>query len=368
MNRRDFIKYGTVFAGACGVCLLCKNGQIFNINNSSDIKTEDNRPCKRPFINCEIHPKGNVYSCCPGYLKTRTPAGNIEEQDLAEIWNGEILTDLRQRVLKGDYSLCNRDICGMYMPCSVDEIPSDYEKGPQDLKIGYDLECNYRCITCRDTVITDTPEELEFYNNVYLPKILKIAENLEFVSSALNGDALSSRHSRQIIKKLAEEYSHIKFNLFTNGLLLDEENIRELGIQDKICGLSVSVDAVNRKTYNEILRTDAFDTVMKNLKLMSEWKKQGKIEWITINFVVHLLNYKEMPAFAKLAKKLDVRAFFSTYQPWYSAKFHERYNEVAVFEPENEHYEELVKILHNPVFKDKIHVHLEPRLYDIVYS
>lgn len=49
---------------------------------------------------------------------------------------------------------------------------------------------------------------------------------------------------------------------------------------------------------------------MKNLEFISEWKKQGKINLLMLNFVVHLMNYKEMPDFVKLAQRLDAIAFF----------------------------------------------------------
>ena len=367
MNRRDFIKYGTVLAGVGGVCFLCKNQNCFTEKTVHDDIIKDTRPCKMPFVFCEILENGDVSPCCPAFLKYKSSFGNIENEDFDKIWNGKIYTDLRQRVLNGDYSMCNRGMC-MYSPCSVDEIPADYKRGPKELKISYDFECNYNCITCRDTIRTNSAKETELYNNVYLPKIIQIAKNTEIVDLLGSGDPLFSRHSKHLMKELIKAYPKIKFNLSTNGFLLDPKTLSEIGIQNNIRAIFVSVDAANRETYKQILRADAFDRVMKNIELMSEWRKQGKIKWITMNFVVHLMNYKEMPDFVKMAQKLDIMAFFSTYQPWISAEYHKRYDEVAVFEPKNKHYKELVEILHNPVFKDKEHCSMEQRLFDIVNS
>jgi len=368
MDRRDFIKYGTVLAGVGGVCLLCKNGSVIFKENTADIKYPqmDTRPCLRPFVNLVLHNEGQVSPCCREFLKC--DAGNIEKQNLDEIWNGEIYTDLRQRILKGDYSMCNRDICCMYMPGSVDEIPSDYKKGPKVFTISYDFECNYRCITCRDTIITNTPQEMALYENVYSPKIKKIIKNVEVINLLGSGDPLFSRYSRHFMSEIVKEKPDIKFLLCTNGFLLDEKNLTDIGIQNNILGILISLNAVNRETYKKILRTDAFDRVMKNIELMAEWKKQGRIEWIRINFVTHLMNYKEMPDFVKLAQKLDITALFTVYRPWETAEYHKRYKEVAVFEPNNKHYKELAEILHNPVFKDEKHCMLEPRLLSIVNS
>ena len=368
MNRRDFIKYGTILTCTGGVCLLCKNPRLFK-KNTTEIKTpSDTRPCKVPFECLELHGRGNVYPCCPDFLKDNISAGNIVSQNLEEIWNGKMLTELRQRILKGDYSMCNREICCCYEPCSEDEIPVDYNKGPKKIKLCYDNECNYNCITCRDVVKINSPEEMELFDKVYLPKIVKIAKNTSWIVLSLSGDPLFSRHSQNLMKSLVKEYPDIKFDLHTNGLFLNEKFLTELGIANNIKEVSVSVDAINRETYKKILRTDAFDTVMKNLELMAEWKKQGKIDWITINFVVHLMNYKEMPDFVKLAQKLDAAALFTAYRPWKSAEYYKKYDEVAVFEPKNKHYTEFIKILQNPVFKDKKHCYLEPQLFDIANS
>jgi len=368
MNRRDFIKYSTLLAGVGGFCAFCKYDMAF-ANVDTPVKSFfDNRPCKRPFEYCEINNEGDINPCCLSYLKYKTSLGNIEEQAFDEVWNGKKIADLRQKVLKGDFSMCKRDICTMYDPCSADEIPDDYEKGPKELKISYDTECNYRCITCRDVVKINTPEEMALYENVYLPKIKKVAKNVKVLSLLGSGDPLFSRHSRLLMKELVKENPEIKLNIFTNGFLLDEKNLTELGIQNNIQGISVSVDAVKKETYKKILRTDAFDIVMKNVENISKWKKQGKIDWMTINFVIHIMNYKEMPDFLKLAQKLDITAFFTTYSPWPTSEYRKKYDKVAVFEPENKHYKEFVKILHNPVFKDEEHCFLEPRLSDIVNS
>ena len=366
MKRRDFIKYGAALAGFGGACFMCRDFTAFT-GQAAEIKnTFDTRPCRIPFESVEILEHGHVYPCVRDFLKYKPFSGNIETHDFEELWNGEMQTDLRQRVLKGDFSMCNREIC-IYQPCSPEEIPKDYKKGPKELKISYDFECNSHCITCRDKIRTNTPEEMELYDNVYLPKIVKYAKNSKIVTLLGSGDPMFSRHARKVMKTLVKEYPNIKFNICTNGFLLNEKNLNELGIQNNINGIFVSIHAVNKNTHKKIMRTEGFDTVMENVKLMSEWKKQGKIDWMSINFVVHKMNYKEMPAFAKLAQKLDVMALFTVYRKWYSAEYYKKYDEVAVFEPTNKHYKELAKIMKDPVFKDKEHCSFDQRLAELMY-
>ena len=113
MKRRDFIKCGTVLAGIGGLCFLGKNRNAF-INDFTEVRLDkDMRPCYLPFDNFEIRKNGDVYPC-PFYLKEKIPAGNIETQPIEEIWNGPVYTDLRQRMLNVDFSLCNRELCCSY--------------------------------------------------------------------------------------------------------------------------------------------------------------------------------------------------------------------------------------------------------------
>jgi len=327
----------------------------------------DTRPCKMPFERIEVYPDGIVYPCCPDFLYDRQSAGNIGNQDFEEIWNGKVFKNIRKKLKNRDFSFCRRELCGEYVPYEG-KIPTDYKKGPKEIKISYDKECNYNCITCRDEVIVNSSDKMDLYNNVYLPKILQAANNADILTIAGSGDPFYSRHSKHLIKEIMKIRPNIKIRINSNGFFLNEETLTELGIQNNILGVSVSVDAANQETYKKILRTDAFDRVIKNLETMSEWKKQGKIEWIIINFVVHVINYKEMPEFVKLAQRLDAIAFFSTYRPWQSSELYKKYDEMAVFEPQNEHYEEFVEIMHDPVFQDKRHCVLEGKLIEIAQS
>ena len=367
MKRREFIKYGAALAGFCGACLMCRNiNKYTRLALASEVKNPmDTIPCKAPFENFDIKVNGECSPCC--FLKNDISAGNIEKQTFDEIWNGEVYTDLRRRMLKGDFSMCKRDVCSLYNLCKGENISPDYKKGPKELKLSYDFECNYNCITCRDVVKVNTPEEMKLYDEVYLPKIMKLAQNAAKICLIGSGDVFYSRHAKKLIKALVKNYPELKFTLYSNGFLMNEKTLKEFGIENNVEDIYVSVNAANRETYKKIMRTDGFDVVMKNLKVMSEYKKQGKIKWVGLNFVTHIMNYKEMPEFVKIAQKLDIGTYFSTYRPWTSAEYYKRYDEVAVFEPTNKHYKELVKILHNPIFKDS-HCYLEQRLADIANS
>ena len=368
MNIKNFIKFKSLFPKTENQCLFCKNVKLPREDENDITPKSEVKVCKIPFEWMEFQPEGNVNPCSLGFLKSEKPAGNIMKQDVCDVWNGDVYKELRQKVLKGDYSLCKTDNCYIYDYCSPDEIPSDYEKGPKVLMLCYDCECNYKCITCRDAIKLNTPEQTELYDNVYLPQIIKIAENVNFVTLSCVGEPLFSKHSKRLMSELVKKYPHIRFMLSTNGFYMDEKTLTETGILDNIYGVSVSINAAKSDTYKKIFRVDGFDRVINNVEMMYNLKQQGKIEFINLNFVVHSINYKEMTAFAELARHFDAKAIFTAYKPWTSAELHKNYDEVAVFEPSHKNYKDFVEIMQNPVFKDEEYCKLGPILHELVYS
>ena len=362
MDRRDFLKYGIVLAGAGGIGLAFINFSEKKAltGGFTDEFTGIDKPCNMPFEYFEVHQKGNVYPCCPAFVNN-VPYGNIFEKDLFSIWSGKDFNKLREKMVNGDFSLCNSNICG-YCPSDYTKDFDSKKQMPKSIALCYDQECNYKCITCRDEFYTNSDEELKKLNNEIIPRILPFMEKLDCVGFS-GGDPLASRHSRKLIKELCKINPKVNITLYTQGYFLDEKNMNELGIK-KIDTASVSIHSATRKTYAKIMRQDAFDIIMKNLDFISEWKKQGKLNQLCLNFVVHSMHYKEMPEFVKLAEKYDAIAQFWSYKPWTTAEMHKRYKEVAVFEPWHKDYPKLQKILKEPIFRSE-HCLLYPELLKI---
>ena len=357
MDRRDFVKYGIILTGAGGIgCSLLKLSDKKLLVNTDKFKndfTDINKPCSLPFEHIEI-------PCCPAYVNYKT-FGNIYENDLFSIWAGKELNNLRKNLINGDFSLCNRNIC-CYSPATNSKDFDPQKQLPQNILLYYDQECNYKCIICRDIIVQHSDEELKELDNEVLPRVLPFLAKLdEAVFSG--GDPLAARHSRKLIKELCRNNPNIKISIDTQGYFLDEKNMNELGIT-KINNIGISIHSSTRKTYEKIMRQDSFDRIMKNLAFASEWKKQGKIGKIVLNFVVHSINYTEMPDFVKIAKNHDAVAYFWAYRPWTTAEMHKRYKEVAVFEPWHKDYPKLQKILKEPIFKSE-HCLLYPELLKI---
>ncbi len=78
--------------------LFLKDEQI---NNKKDEK--DNGFCLIPWQQVRILPKGDVV----GTYFCATPVGNIKFDSLADLWNSDIMIELRTKILNFDDTLCN---------------------------------------------------------------------------------------------------------------------------------------------------------------------------------------------------------------------------------------------------------------------
>ena len=311
----------------------------------------------------EIHLDGEVYNCCPAWIKHNS-IGNIYENKFEEIWYSEKATEIRKSIVEGCPKYCDRDICDSWMP---DDKKIDLEAVgyPEIVKFCHDSECNYKCVMCRDKLEITETETLNLLNNKIDDFFLPMLKNVRVAEFSGNGDPFVSRHYRALIKAAAIEYPNLKFDIQTNGSLCDEENIKELGLFNRIQNIDISMHSAKAKTYEVITRTKLFNKLMKNLKYLSKLKKEGKIDNLNLAFVVQKSNYKELVDFVKLAKKLDAKALIWNVRQVASLEMDKNFDEVAIFRENHPKFKDFKKILQNPIFKSS-NCYLPPELQKLI--
>lgn len=315
--------------------------------------------CPIPFEELEIHITGEVYTCCPNWNKFYS-IGNIYKQSLEEIWNSDRAIELRKRLLNKDYSLCDKNCCPQvclnnYKTKFKTEYKEKMEEFPKSIKFVYDKECNIACKICRKEVKRNSDEKLEILNskidNFFLP-MLQHSEKL-IINAA--GDPFASRHSRLLIKKAAQKYPNLKFDFHTNGILCDENNLKNLNITpDKIDKIRIPIHAATAKTYAKIVSHGEmyFPQIIKNLEYLSKLKKEYHFE-IYIHFVVTADNYKEIPAFLELAERLDVSPRFWEFRQ--SCCSYPMEENIEITNETHPLHNELVEIMNLPIVKSYKH-------------
>ena len=321
-----------------------------------------NNTCKVPFGFIEIFENGDVYTCCKSLIKNGC-IGNIFNQSFEEIFNSDKAKTIRRNCLNNDYSMCFNDLCSpnkdafafLLNSKYVGEIEYSEEiKYPKIIKFSYDLDCNVNCKSCREKIYRNSKEyieELDEKARKYFLPILKYTDKVCLIGS---GDPFASKHTRNFIKMIADEYPNMKFDLHTNGLLLNERMLTELNIIDKLSYIQISIHASTKETYDKIVLGGGWDNLMKNLEFVSNLKKQDKVENIFLFFVVSKINLGDAKEFVNLSKKYSAECFFWNLRDW-GTQYTK--NEIA------DEYE-IYKAFKDDIFGDKI-VHLNPYLYNI---
>ena len=176
---------------------------------------------------------------------------------------------------------------------------------------------------------------------------MKKAELVEMNSA---GELFASKHSIEVAKKIIKINPKIKFNIISNGTLFTKERIEELDLKSRLNTVTISMHSASKTTYDKLVERGNFNDLIKNVKYLSELKKQGFINGLQLNFVVTTINYKEMKQFAQLAKELDAKAFFINYHRQIDSD--SLMNELDISLPTHPKYNDLVKVLSDPIFKD----------------
>lgn len=318
--------------------------------------------CELAYTRLEINGMtGEASFCCPSFTFPYT-LGNFHNCSFDEIWNGKKAQALRQTMIDGNYKYCRRDLCAY----NGDDIYTDYKKfttiadSPEIVELAPSSVCNVRCIFCRDgNGVYPIEKDKNFFKKM-LPKYLETIKNAKFLNLNQCGEALADAHCKILLQEALKINPKLKIGLLTNGKLCNKKTLDKYGISDNLYWVSVSVHATSKATYEKIVRGSNFDTVKKNVEYLAKQKNAGKIERVTINFVVNVHNYKEMPDFANWAKELGIDC-----EIWETRQYEgededslplalreENFKKIAVFLPTHPEYKELVKVLQNPILKE----------------
>ena len=203
---------------------------------------------------------------------------------------------------------------------------------------------------CRDKSIHNT-EWIKKYEENIDKTLIPLLKNAETVYLNGSGELFASNLCKKLVKKITATYPNIKFDLITNGLLANAKNFEEIGLLGKVQSIEVSMHSAHKETYEKIVRGGNFDTLMENLKFISEMKKSGKLDFFWLNFVVNSYNYQEMIDFQKLANELGATTNFWEYRTWGEVELDKRYDEVAIFEPTHPDYPKYLEVINNDIFK-----------------
>lgn len=288
--------------------------------------------CSRPFEHFEVQHNGKAYLCCPGWLPE--PLGNVEQESPSNLWNGEAAQRIRRSILDGSFKYCTAcPFLGTKRgPVKAAGDVTDPEhlaiireqrvvmKRIAWLYLAYDRTCNLSCPSCRTHVIVATGEDLKrlsiFHDSLVTPRLLRSIDWLNITGS---GDPFASSVFRSLLRSLDPVlYPRLRVELHTNGLLFTPENWEAMKrAQPMVKSVEVSVDAATPATYAINRRGGEWNELLERLEFIQGLRRSGLLERFRMSFVVQANNWREMPAFVRLARSFDAdTVLFTALRDW----------------------------------------------------
>ena len=252
-----------------------------------------------------VNPNGDVQSCCFTNSENQV-IGNLFENTLEEVWNGEKNFHILDSLAKGDYSVCDSTWCpylingkpkGNLPLWEIDEIP----KFPLGVSLSYDLTCNYNCTSCRDVHKNDVETQkkhdmLADMMDEYLPHMKTIFANgwgEVFVSS-------------RILKQLASwkplsPKEEISVMITSNGSLFNERNWKKIeNLGQYNLRVQISVMSFDDHLHRTLSGTNVPISVIEdNLRFVKKLRDEGIVNKFVISSVVQDRNFRTMPDFVR---------------------------------------------------------------------
>jgi organic radical activating enzyme len=203
-----------------------------------DLLTKNKTFCIYPWIHVHSFPTGEAFPCCN--TEMHASIGNTSQQSLAEIWNGEPMRDLRNKMLSGEpvdgcgrcyeqeangffsMRLSANKHFGHHVPRTDD---TRQDGSLPDMKIAYwDVRfsnlCNFKCRSC-GTI---------FSSNWYDDQSQLVREEKREEWKSLNKRInVAGRHETDMWEQLSEQIGNLEQVYFAGGEpLIMEEHYRLL--------------------------------------------------------------------------------------------------------------------------------------------
>ncbi|WP_029322820.1 radical SAM protein [Butyrivibrio sp. AE3004] len=271
---------------------------------------EDVPICSAAFEFFQIHENGNMGFCCPSWNSSYS--GNLYWDHFDEAYYSIFSRIFWLSVINRTYTFCNWEQCPMLQNfskiCKCDERDvknPEYcikPSMPKVLAINIDKRCNLYCASCRNAIYI--PSDREIDNTKQLVEIVKkevLINDIKKLLYAGNGEVFLCDTYRELIKSGKSKQSLM---LLSNGNLFTLQKFEEYTKGYEKVGISISIDAASKSTYEKVRRGGNWERLIRNLEEIGKLRKRNVIETFHINFVISAVNVHEVKAVIALAKKL----------------------------------------------------------------
>lgn len=255
-------------------------------------KEQEENFCYLPFVQLLLQPTGAISPCC---WAQDIVLGNVPEERLEEIWNGEKIRSLRREFLSGDPVTCKtrmRQIgCHRYNRGPYTENPDLSEiqvKGPRRLDVRLNGRCNLQCVMCDvwkqpngkfddSDFWTKGPEQI-------FPYLMEL--------DVLGGEPFVQADTYRLIDEVSKVNEACTWAFVTNGNY-NFQPIRKRLEKIRLRWMMVSLDSVVPDTYKKIRKGGNLKRTLETIDALDEFNQELRKDSREFDFSVSMCVQKE---------------------------------------------------------------------------
>lgn len=270
--------------------------------------------CIVPFSNLILNPNGDVGVC--RQKGTKHVVGNILEDSLEDIWNGEYLKKWRHEFLTGDINICKKEIQNDACHLSPDnytlfpeiELSEKQEKSFLKLTANFNGLCNLKCTMCDIWMMQNgLYDEIGFWERAetdFFPYIKEV--------ELLSGEPFIQKDTYRLIDAISKVNPDVLWSFTTNAHWKLTKPIKESLNKIKIKNIICSVDSLDPETYSEIRREGKLEVVLQAIDDLRAYEKE-RLEggfsplYLSLHFLVMKNNWHELPEVVNFVEEKGMR-------------------------------------------------------------
>lgn len=275
--------------------------------------------CYAPFTSLFFDTRGNVRVCCHNW---KHKVGNVTENSIDEIWNGEALKRLRAAVRGYDFSLgcgyCEWQLAsGSLVNLSIrawDDLAvvSSAPYWPQQMEFALSNTCNLECIMCdgeNSSAIRANRERreplLKVYSDAFFKDLRKYLPHLR-KARFFGGEPFLEQECYRIWQMLIEDRIPLHCHVTTNGT---QFNSRIEKILDSMpFGIAISVDGYTKETIESVRVHARYECLLENIRRFRAYALARKTSF-GLTYCLMRPNWREFGDFCLWADDLDCAVF-----------------------------------------------------------
>lgn len=334
--------------------------------------------CRLPFVYVEIRGSGDVHVCCAQW--NPVVIGNVLESSLDEIWRGDLARSVRKTIVDGSYRYCNHSTCpGIINRTLLDHNQTNLRdislkfyssKTPSSIYFAVDRSCNLACPSCRSGKIA----QLDSVDGDRAYKVITRTLDSAFPEphceeKMLSMDGSGEIFSSQVYRKLLDthdvftksyQWPNLRFRFTTNGTMMTQKmQDRYSHLFDRLVMINVSVDAGNRRSYEQVRVGGKWDLLWENLRYFHDTKllENRHTGWAW-NFILQKNNYESLPELIEIAKSFEIRPKIDvTNMLDWQVYSEDHFLQQAVYLPSHQEHQRYLDIMSLPEVQDYIQNH-----------